>query len=129
MEKTAINMNETFGANVRRLREEKGYSLRTFAKKLRMSATYLSKVERDDFRPPVEKKVRAIAKMLGVDGDTMLALAGRMAGHLTKNFASTPLRMVTIADFLREIGEMDTEEIQQFTRAARRKRLAKAGKR
>lgn len=54
------NDDGSFGATVLRLREERKIGLRKFAEMVGMSPTYLSKVERDDFNPPSEEKVRAI---------------------------------------------------------------------
>ena len=49
---------EKFGAFIRREREAKDIGLREMAKKIGVSPTYLSKVERDEFPPPVEDKVK-----------------------------------------------------------------------
>lgn len=43
-----------FGAFVRREREAREIGLREMAKKIGVSPTYLSKVERDEFTPPTE---------------------------------------------------------------------------
>ena len=53
---------EKFGAFVRREREAKEIGLREMAKMIGVSPTYLSKVERDEFAPPAEDKVKAIAQ-------------------------------------------------------------------
>ena len=66
------------GAFVRREREAKEIGLREMAKKIGVSPTYLSKVERDEFTPPTEDKVRAIAQIIECDIDELLAMAGRM---------------------------------------------------
>ena len=58
---------EQFGAFIRRKREEKDLGLREMAKKIGISPTYLSKCERDEFPPPSEDRVRAIAEELGCD--------------------------------------------------------------
>jgi transcriptional regulator with XRE-family HTH domain len=50
---------ERFGAFVRRERQAKEIGLREMAKMIGVSPTYLSKVERDEFPPPVEDKVKA----------------------------------------------------------------------
>ncbi len=55
---------EKFGAFIRREREAKEIGLREMAKMIGVSPTYLSKVERDEFPPPAEDKVRAIAKII-----------------------------------------------------------------
>lgn len=65
-----------FGAFVRREREAREIGLREMAKKIGVSPTYLSKVERDEFTPPTEDKVRAIARIIECDPDELLALAG-----------------------------------------------------
>ena len=56
---------EKFGAFIRRQREAKDMGLREMAKKIGVSPTYLSKVERDEFPPPAEDKVRKIAAVIG----------------------------------------------------------------
>src|SRR2546429_2780397 len=74
---------KNFGALVRREREAKEIGLREMAKKIGVSPTYLSKIERGDFDPPAEDKVRKIADIIGRDPDELLALAGRGASHPT----------------------------------------------
>ena len=71
-----------FGAFVRREREAREIGLREMAKKIGVSPTYLSKVERDEFAPPTEDKVRAIAQIIECDTDELLAMAGRMPSDL-----------------------------------------------
>ncbi len=75
--------NSGFGPTVRRLREkrrktDRAFSLRKFAPAVGMSPTYLSKVERGDVPPPAEEKIRAIAELLEVDAEELVALAGRL---------------------------------------------------
>ena len=66
---------ETLGAFIRRERMEREIGLREMAKMIGVSPTYLSKVERDEFSPPAEDKVKAIAKIIGCDPDDLLARA------------------------------------------------------
>lgn len=54
-----------------------------------VSPTYLSKVERDEFAPPAEEKVKAIAKILGRDPDELLALAGRVSSDISETTRGT----------------------------------------
>jgi hypothetical protein len=44
---------------------------------------YLSKVERDEFSPPAEDKVKAIAQIIKCDTDELLARAGRVSSDLS----------------------------------------------
>lgn len=78
----ATSETRSFGRTVRVLREGEGFGLRRFAKIVGVSATYLSKIERGEFAPPAEDKVRVIAKALRQDPDELLALAGRIPNDL-----------------------------------------------
>ena len=111
------NDNSSFGATVRRLREAQKIGLRSFAKQVGMSPTYLSKVERDEFKPPKEEKVRAIANALGQDPDELLALAGRVSADLTNIIQRRPREMAT---FLRAANGLSADEMQGLAEAARR---------
>jgi hypothetical protein len=51
-------VRKSFGALVRREREAKEIGLREMAKRIGVSPTYLSKIERGDFGPPAEDRVR-----------------------------------------------------------------------
>src|SRR5689334_22938046 len=89
---------EKFGAYIRRNREGKGIGLREMAKRVGVSPTYLSKVERDEFSPPAEDKVRAIAAILECDVDDLLARAGRVSSDVTAIIKRRPIQF---AAFLR----------------------------
>ena len=64
-------------------REAKEIGLREMAKMIGVSPTYLSKVERDEFPPPAEDKVKAIAKIIECDADDLLARAGRVSSDIS----------------------------------------------
>ena len=106
---------KSFGALVRREREAREIGLREMAKKIGVSPTYLSKVERDEFPPPVEEKVRKIADIIGRDPDELLALAGRVASDLTDIIRKRPREM---ADFLRAAKGLTAEDIARFAQQA-----------
>ena len=76
--------NVKFGAYVRQERERREIGLREMAKKIGVSPTYLSKVERDEFPPAAEDKVRKIAEIFDIDVDELLALAGKVSSDLTE---------------------------------------------
>src|SRR6187397_2010252 len=88
---------EKFGHLVRRERIAKEIGLREMAKMIGVSPTYLSKVERDEFAPPAEDKVKTIAKILDQDADELLALAGKVASDVTDIIKKNP----EMATFLR----------------------------
>jgi len=111
--------SDSFGATVRRLREEQSIGLRKFALTVGMSPTYLSKVERDEFKPPTEEKVRAIAEALGQDADELLALAGRVSSDLTDIIQRHPREMAT---FLRAANGLSAKQMRRLAEEALRKK-------
>ena len=109
---------EKFGRFVRREREAKELGLREMAKMIGVSPTYLSKVERDEFPPPAEDRVKKIAEVLNLDPDELLALAGRVASDLTEIIRRQPHEA---ASFLRSTGgRLTADEWHQLTERARK---------
>ena len=106
---------QSFGALVRRERKGKQIGLREMAKKIGVSPTYLSKIERGDFDPPAEDKVKKIAEIIGRDPDELLALAGRVASDLTDIIRRRPREM---ADFLRTAKGLTADDIARLARQA-----------
>lgn len=113
-EKTA----KEFGPTIRAWREAKEIGLRRFADLVGMSPTYLSKIERGDFPPPGEEKIKAMAKELGQDADELLALAGRVASDLEEIIQQKPREMAT---FLRAARGLTPKDIEQLTKQVERK--------
>jgi transcriptional regulator with XRE-family HTH domain len=104
---------KSFGALVRQEREAKEIGLREMAKMIRVSPTYLSKVERDEFPPPAEDKVRAIAKIIGRDVDELLALAGRVASDLSEIIKRHPIELAAL---LRTTKGLTADDMAQWVR-------------
>jgi transcriptional regulator with XRE-family HTH domain len=104
-----------FGAFIRREREAKEIGLREMAKKIGVSPTYLSKIERDEFPPPAEDKVKAIAGILGRDADDLLARAGRVSSDISDIIKRRPVELTAL---LRTTKNMTANEIIQLARDA-----------
>jgi transcriptional regulator with XRE-family HTH domain len=104
---------KSFGALVRQEREAKEIGLREMAKMIGVSPTYLSKVERDEFPPPAEDKVRAIAKIIGRDVDELLALAGRVASDLSEIIKRHPIELAAL---LRTTKGLTADDMAQWVR-------------
>ena len=102
---------EKFGALVRQKRQAKEIGLRQMAKMIGVSPTYLSKIERDEFPPPAEDKVNAIAKIIGCDADVLLALAGRVASDLSDIIKKQPREL---ASFLRSASGLTAEQVAKL---------------
>jgi len=108
---------EKFGAFIRREREGKEIGLREMAKMIGVSPTYLSKVERDEFLPPAEDKVRAIAGIIGCDTDDLLARAGRVSTDITDIIKRHP---VELAALLRTTKGLTADDIARLAREAQK---------
>jgi transcriptional regulator with XRE-family HTH domain len=96
---------ETYGSATRARREELELGLRAFAKKLGVSPTYVSKVERDELPPPAESRVKATAALLGIDADELLALAGKVSSDLAEIIRERPVTMASILRTARSVPE------------------------
>lgn len=90
----------SFGPVLKRLREEKGYGLREFAKLVDISPGYLSQLENNvSIGIPAEEKLRLIAQKLGMDAAQLMAWAGKL---------SWPIEVAAIACIVRgNITEKD----------------------
>ncbi len=100
-----------FGAYVRQEREDRKIGLREMAKKIGISPTYLSKFERDEFLPPAEDKVKAIAEILDLDVDELLVLAGKVSSDLTEIIRERPCEMASIIRGTRGMSEVEMAKV------------------
>ena len=87
------------------------------AKMIGVSPTYMSKVERDEFPPPAEDKVRAIANIIRCDVDELLALAGRVSSDVAEIIKRQPAELAAL---LRTANGMSAEQIARLTRQAQK---------
>jgi transcriptional regulator with XRE-family HTH domain len=111
--------SEKIGAFIRREREGKEIGLREMAKMIGVSPTYLSKIERGEFPPPAEDKVRAIAKIIQCDVDDLLARAGRVSSDITDIIKRHP---VELAALLRTTKGLTADQITRLARQAQKAR-------
>jgi transcriptional regulator with XRE-family HTH domain len=108
---------EKFGEFVRREREAKEIGLREMAKMIGVSPTYLSKVERDEFKAPTEDKVRTIARIIGCDADDLLARAGRVSADLSDIIKRHPRELAAL---LRTTKDLTADDMAKLARQAQR---------
>jgi transcriptional regulator with XRE-family HTH domain len=109
--------SEKFGEFVRRERLEKEIGLREMAKIIGVSPTYLSKVERNEFPPPAEDKVRKIAEIIGCDVDELLARAGRVSSDLSDIIKQHPRELAAL---LRTTKGLSVDEMTRLARQAQK---------
>jgi len=108
---------EKFGEFVRRERKAKEIGLREMAKMIGVSPTYLSKIERDEFPPPAEDKVRKIATIIGCDADELLARADRVSSDLSEIIKRRP---VQVAALLRTTKGLTADDMARLARLAQK---------
>jgi transcriptional regulator with XRE-family HTH domain len=118
-------VNETFGERVRRKRMEKQITLRKFAEMIDVSPTYISQIERDEFDPPPENRIKVMAEILGDNADELLALTKRVPSDLPAIIQEHPLE---VAMFLRTAKGFSREDWQKLTQEIVRNPYGKKGK-
>lgn len=107
--------DEKFGEFVRGKRVEREIGLREMAKMIGVSPTYLSKVERDEFPPPAEDKVRKIAEIISCDADELLARAGRVSSDLSEIIKQRPRELAAL---LRTTKGLSADAVTRLARQA-----------
>jgi ribosome-binding protein aMBF1 (putative translation factor) len=112
-----VSGKEKFGEFVRREREAKEIGLREMSKMIGVSPTYLSKIERDEFPPPAEDKVRKIAAIIGCDADELLARADRVSSDLSEIIKRRP---VQVAALLRSTKGLTADDMARLARLAQK---------
>ncbi len=117
--------NPAFGRRIRHLREAKKvvdstFSLRQFAQKVGISATFLSKVETGEFDPPKAEHIIRMAQLLEVDADELLALADKTDPELEEIIKAEPK---AVADLLRTVRDrgLTAADLQKITRRMKAK--------
>jgi HTH-type transcriptional regulator, competence development regulator len=93
----------SFGTMLRQRREAAQIGLRELSRRVGISPAYLSKVETNQFRPPAEDKLVAIAKELQLDPDAVLAQAGRVPADVMETIKQHPVEMATL---IRTVGKI-----------------------
>ena len=84
-------MTAKLGERLRTKRLAKPLGLREAAGKLRISPTYLSRIETgEEKRPPTEDVLRSMAALYGDDLDQLMTLAGRVAEDVADYITGDP---------------------------------------
>lgn len=113
--------SHTLGDVIREARVQQGKTLRTLAKELEITPSYLSDIE-NDRRVPAEPVLREIARRLDLNFDDLMGLAGRfgeqaeryvrrqpLAGQLFRRIAQANLDQETIRRLLDQIEGINKE--------------------
>ncbi len=111
----------SFAAYIRERRErlrsqDRRYSVRQVAQRIGVQPAYLSKIERGDFAPPSEEKIRLLAQELGEDTDLLLAMAGKVSQDLQAIIRARPQ---LFADLIRQLKDLPDRAILRVVREVR----------
>jgi HTH-type transcriptional regulator, competence development regulator len=97
-------VEERLGERIRRRRIEKKLGLREAAAKLKISATYLSRIETSEEKnPPAEDVLRDIAALLDDSFDELMSLAGRVPSDVRDYIT----QVASVPQFLRTAREQN----------------------
>jgi transcriptional regulator with XRE-family HTH domain len=107
--------DESFGSYIQRIRRARGWTQRKVAADLGIDFTYLSKLENGRGEPPGDDTIRKLADLLGLDAETLLALAGKVPGELRQMAQEDR----DFAIFLRRLPQMSPEERRHLYRRPR----------
>lgn len=97
----------TFGERVRELRLAKNLTLRALAKKVRVTFTYLSKIENQKLsfgEFPSDDLIVRLARTLGADPDELLLLAEKIPDVIRKRVLQRP-------DVFRRMADLDDKRL------------------
>ena len=74
------------------------------AESVGISATYLSKIERNELDPPAENRILEIARQLDLDADALMALAKRVPSDVQEFLEAHPAEAISLIRKAREVG-------------------------
>ncbi len=103
-------MTKHFGERIRELRKAKNFGQRKLATMLKVSHTYISKIENEklDFGDyPSEELIRKIAKALAADEDELLMLAEKIPEQIKNRVLERP-------DAFRKIAQLDDKTLNKL---------------
>lgn len=99
-----------FGKFIRESRLKLNIGLREFAGKVGISATYISKMEVGEYAPPKEENIKKMAKILGLNEDKLITMAGKLPSDLGEIISTEPK---LYASFLRRAKKEDLEKFMK----------------
>jgi transcriptional regulator with XRE-family HTH domain len=99
---------KSFGQIIRELRiKNRDYvSLREFARKVGLSAAYLSRIENEKEPPPSEQIIERLAEALGADKYELFSSAEKVPTEFLETFKKNPR---SVASFMRKAKEVGLE--------------------
>ena len=103
--------NKTLGLLIRKLRKDKGFSLRKLAEKVDISFVNIAHIENGRVATS-EKVIKQLAKALDYDVDKLLAVADSVNEDIKKIIKKMP---TLVPDFLRTAKNLTEDEWKDLT--------------
>lgn len=104
-----------FGATLRLLRVDAGFTLRDLAERVGVSNAYLSRVEHGHDAPPTPDRLVALARAFGLPPTALIALADRVAPVAADYFEAVPAaRELMLEVVRRKLTATDIARVRAF---------------
>lgn len=104
-----------FGATLRLLRVNAGWTLRELADRVGVSNAYLSRVENGHDAPPTPDRLAAIAQVLGLAPTTLVELADRLGPFASDYLERLPGARELVREIVRrELGPLEIARVRAF---------------
>jgi len=110
--------NKTLGLLIRKLRKDKGFSLRKLAEKVDISFVNIAHIENGRVATS-EKVIKQLAKALDYDVDKLLAGADSVNEDIKKIIKKMP---TVVPDFLRTAKNLTEDEWKDLTEQIKKKK-------
>ena len=122
--KQGTNDKRLFGQMIRKARREKSMGLREFAKKVGISATYLSRIENSLDYPPSGQRLSDMARVLGIDSDLLFETANKTITAFEKEKGgNTKYDKERIPPEFYEVYREKAKLLPEFFRIVKKKKL------
>lgn len=109
-----LPLRESFGRQLRSLRESRGLSIRRLAKLARIDASNLSRVEHGQLLPPPPSAIARLAAVLQIDPEDLNALAWRLPEDVSSSVFRRPQLMMRL---VRAAGQYGDDQLDRICRA------------
>jgi len=93
-----IKSNKSFGAFLKKLRLNKGYSIKSLSSELDLNYSYISKLE-NNHSLPSEEFIKKVSKIFGYDKEELMLRAGKIPEDIVNILRENPKEA---ANFLRK---------------------------
>ena len=104
-----------FGATLRLLRVDAGFTLRELADRIGVSNAYLSRVENGHDAPPTPDRLVALARAFGLGPTSLVELADRVTPIAADYFDDVPAARDLMLDVVRrKLGPMQIARVRAF---------------